>query len=94
MNTALAQLQAQHDKDLAQLKGTHAGQLAQLQLQYAGNDLLNAQGNQQQSINGIGNFLYGRTAQALFLLVVFVISGGALLYVGQRLWSDTGETVT
>jgi Na+/proline symporter len=36
----------------------------------------------------VGNFLYGRLPQALFLLAVFVVSGAALLYVGQRLWSD------
>jgi solute:Na+ symporter, SSS family len=41
----------------------------------------------------VGNFLYGRTPQALFLLAVFVVSGVGLLYVGQRLWSDTGEAV-
>ena len=41
----------------------------------------------------VGNFLYGRTPQALFLLAVFVVSGGALLYVGQRLWSDDTEAV-
>jgi Na+/proline symporter len=41
----------------------------------------------------VGNFLYGRTPQALFLLAVFVVSGGALLYVGKRLWSDDSEAV-
>jgi hypothetical protein len=41
----------------------------------------------------VGNFLYGRMPQAIFLLAVFVVSGAALLYVGQRLWSDAGEVV-
>ena len=35
----------------------------------------------------VGNFLYGRTGYALGLLGVFVVSGLALLYVVQRLWS-------
>jgi Na+/proline symporter len=39
----------------------------------------------------VGSFLYGRLPQAFFLLAVFVVSGLGLLYVGQRLWSDTGE---
>ena len=34
----------------------------------------------------VGNFLYGRTGEALFLLVVFAISGLVLLRVVQRLW--------
>jgi solute:Na+ symporter, SSS family len=38
----------------------------------------------------VGSFLYGRTPQALGLLGVFVLSGLALLYVVQRLWSDEG----
>ncbi len=41
----------------------------------------------------VGNFLYGRTPQALFLLAVFVVSGVALLYVGQRLWADDTEAL-
>ncbi|MCX6134328.1 MAG: Na+:solute symporter [Ignavibacteriales bacterium] len=38
----------------------------------------------------VGNFLYGRTETALMLLAVFVVSGSALLYVVNRLWSDKG----
>ena len=34
----------------------------------------------------VGNFLYGRTSEALFLLVVFAVSGFVLLRVVQRLW--------
>ena len=40
----------------------------------------------------VGNFLYGRTPQALGLLGVFAVSGLVLLYVVQRLWSDDGVT--
>ena len=36
----------------------------------------------------VGNFLYGRTVPALTLLVVFMASGGLLLFVVQRLWSN------
>ena len=36
----------------------------------------------------VGNFLYGRTATAIMLLVVFLVSSSALLYVVNRLWSD------
>jgi len=35
----------------------------------------------------VGNFLYGRTDYALALLAVFVVSGAALLYVINKLWS-------
>jgi solute:Na+ symporter, SSS family len=35
----------------------------------------------------VGNFLYGRTHMALFLLSVFVVSGGVLLRVINRLWA-------
>jgi len=35
----------------------------------------------------VGNFLYGRMGYAFGLLGVFVVSGLALLYVVQRLWS-------
>jgi SSS family solute:Na+ symporter len=38
----------------------------------------------------VGNFLYGRTDYALMLLAVFAVSGSALLYVINRLWSDKG----
>jgi SSS family solute:Na+ symporter len=38
----------------------------------------------------VGNFLYGRTSTALFLLATFIISGSALLYVVNKLWSDYG----
>jgi Na+/proline symporter len=38
----------------------------------------------------VGNFLYGRTNYAVMLLAVFVVSGSALLYVMNRLWSDNG----
>ncbi len=38
----------------------------------------------------VGNFLYGRTEYAIGLLLVFLISGGALLYVINRLWSNEG----
>jgi len=34
----------------------------------------------------VGNFLYGRTGYALFLLVIFLASGGALIRVIQRIW--------
>ena len=37
----------------------------------------------------VGNFLYGRTSVALFLLATFVVSGLALIYVVQRLWSGS-----
>ena len=36
----------------------------------------------------VGNFLYGRTNAALFLLATFTVSGTALIYVVRRLWSD------
>ena len=44
------------------------------------------------SLFTVGNFLYGRTPQALGLLGVFAASGLVLLYVVQRLWSDDGVT--
>jgi hypothetical protein len=34
----------------------------------------------------VGNFLYGRTDAALFLLAVFSVSGIVLLRVMQRVW--------
>jgi len=38
------------------------------------------------SLFAIGNFLYGRTALALTLTGVFIVSGGVLIYVCNRLW--------
>lgn len=38
------------------------------------------------SLFAIGNFLYGRTSTALILTATFVVSGGVLLYVINRLW--------
>ena len=38
------------------------------------------------SLFAIGNFLYGRTALALGLTAIFVVSGLALVYVIRRLW--------
>jgi hypothetical protein len=40
-----------------------------------------------------GEFLYGRTAQAIALTVVFVISGATLMYVMNRLWDSQKTTV-
>jgi Na+/proline symporter len=34
----------------------------------------------------VGNFLYGRTGYAVFLLVIFLASGSALIRVVQRIW--------
>jgi Na+/proline symporter len=42
------------------------------------------------SLFAVGSFLYGRMAQAGLLLVVFLASGLALLYVINRLWSRKG----
>jgi SSS family solute:Na+ symporter len=36
----------------------------------------------------VGNFLYGRTGVATMLLGTFVVSGSALFYVVNRLWTD------
>ena len=36
----------------------------------------------------IGNFLYGRMNNAIMLFAIFLVSGAALLYVINRLWSD------
>jgi hypothetical protein len=36
----------------------------------------------------VGNFLYGRIPYALALLCVLVVSGAALLFVVNRLWSS------
>lgn len=38
------------------------------------------------SLFTVGNFLYGRTGYAVGLLAVFVVSGGVLLYVMNKLW--------
>jgi SSS family solute:Na+ symporter len=42
------------------------------------------------SLFTVGNFLYGRIGYVLALLAVFAVSGSALLYVMNRLWSDKG----
>jgi hypothetical protein len=34
----------------------------------------------------VGNFLYGRTGYAVFLLVIFLTSGSALIRVVRRIW--------
>ena len=39
------------------------------------------------SLFAVGNFLYGRLELAFMLLGVFVISGSALLFVVQKLWT-------
>jgi len=36
----------------------------------------------------VGNFLYGRTGPAVFLLATFLVSAGVLIAVVRRLWSD------
>ena len=41
------------------------------------------------SLFAIGNFLYGRISPALILTGVFVVSGVALIFVINRLWSGT-----
>ena len=38
------------------------------------------------SLFTVGNFLYGRTGYAVGLLAVFLVSGGVLLHVMNRLW--------
>jgi hypothetical protein len=40
------------------------------------------------SLFTIGNFLYGRLNYALFLLIVFIVSAMALLFVIHALWSE------
>jgi len=42
----------------------------------------------------VGNFLYGRNTYALALLGVFIVSGGALLWVVNRLWDKAGDEPT
>lgn len=47
------------------------------------------------SLFTVGNLLYGRTAYALGLGAVFVISGLGLLWVVNRLWtSDSSQAAT
>jgi len=41
------------------------------------------------SLLGTGEFLYGRTAQALVLGAVFLVSGGVLIYVMNTLWASS-----
>jgi SSS family solute:Na+ symporter len=43
------------------------------------------------SLFTVGNFLYGRVDYAVALLIVFAISGTALLYVVNRLWTENGR---
>jgi hypothetical protein len=38
----------------------------------------------------VGNYLYGRVNYAVMLLGVFIVSGSGLLYVMNRLWSNSG----
>jgi len=38
---------------------------------------------------GAGSFLYGRTAQGLVWLAVFIVSGGGLAVLLPRLWAGT-----
>jgi hypothetical protein len=40
------------------------------------------------SLFTVGNFLYGRTGNALMLTAVFVVSGLILLSVINKLWTD------
>jgi len=44
------------------------------------------------SLFAVGNFLYGRLAQAGLLLAVFVASGLLLLWVIQRLWGEAPDS--
>jgi len=46
------------------------------------------------SLFAIGNFLYGRLQPAVILTVVFVISGGVLLWVVNHLWDKNGAGAT
>jgi solute:Na+ symporter, SSS family len=39
----------------------------------------------------VGNFLYGRLTYALVLLAVFIVSGLALVYLMNRLWSNNSS---
>jgi len=40
------------------------------------------------SLFTVGNFLYGRTGNAIGLFVVFLVSGGVLLYAVNSLWGS------
>jgi len=40
------------------------------------------------SLFAVGNYLYGRLNHAAMLLGVFLVSGLALLFVINRLWTD------
>jgi SSS family solute:Na+ symporter len=42
------------------------------------------------SLFAVGNFLYGRMTYALALLLIFLVSGGGLFYVFNRLWTSDG----
>lgn len=44
------------------------------------------------SLFAVGNFLYGRHTMAALLVGVFIVSGGVLLFVINRLWSAPGRT--
>ena len=39
----------------------------------------------------VGNFLYGRTSYALALLAVFAVSGGVLIKIVNKLWTNSAE---
>jgi len=43
------------------------------------------------SLFTVGNFLYGRFDYAIALFVVFAVSGAALIYVVNRLWTEKGS---
>ncbi len=43
------------------------------------------------SLFTVGNFLYGRYTYALALLVIFVISGVAVLWVINKVWTSQSE---
>ncbi|HMK38308.1 MAG TPA: Na+:solute symporter, partial [Bacteroidota bacterium] len=43
------------------------------------------------SLFAVGNFLYGRMMNASILLAVFLMSGGGLFYVFNRLWTNDGN---
>jgi len=46
------------------------------------------------SLFAIGNFIYGRMQTAVLLTAVFVVSGGVLLYVVNRLWDQNGAVTS
>ncbi len=45
------------------------------------------------SLFTVGNFLYGRLEMALMLMGVFIVSGGGLIYVMNKLWSKGEVTL-